>query len=186
MVDVLILREWQRVVCAVHARARSVDKVRDTGVTAAFEHGAERVDVVAQIRGGIDQRIAHARLCGEVRDMREASVAQQRRARCRVREIERFAGHTRSGELLGPGAFEGDVVVGVEVVGTDDAHAVALQAQGEMHADKPGSSGNKDLHRARSACSSARSFAYLQKLANAPIAMWTRPALPSRNPARNT
>ena len=51
MVDALVLGERQRVIRAVHRRARRIDEMRDPRVPAAFEHVAERVDVVAQVRG---------------------------------------------------------------------------------------------------------------------------------------
>ncbi len=46
MVDALVLGERQRVVGAVDARARRVDEMRDARVAAAFEHVAERDEVV--------------------------------------------------------------------------------------------------------------------------------------------
>ena len=88
MVDRLVLGERQRVVGAVHRRARRVDQVRDARVAAAFEHVAEGVDVGAQVRGGIDERVAHARLRGKVDDAVEAPVAEQPRGRVALGEVE--------------------------------------------------------------------------------------------------
>ena len=146
MIDILILRERQRVVRAVDARARRVDQMCNTGVTTTFEHGAEHVDVVAQIGPGVDERIAHPRLRGEMRDVRERAVAQQRRARHGVGEIERIALHAGSLELPDTGSLEPDVVIRVEVVDAGDLRTVALQAQREVHADKTGGAGNQNLH----------------------------------------
>ena len=53
MIDVLILGEWKEVIGAVDARARCVHEVRDIVVTATLENGAEGIDVVPQISGGV-------------------------------------------------------------------------------------------------------------------------------------
>src|SRR5438132_7717051 len=135
------------------------------------------MDVVAQVRAGVDERIAHAGLRREVRNMREASVAQQRKRRDGVGEIERIAMHARGREPIDAGALERDVVIRIEAVDSGDIGAVTLEAQCQMHADEPGRTRNEHTrarrHRARSACSSARSLAYLQKLEKLPMAMCT-------------
>jgi len=116
------------VIGAVDARARCIDQVRDLGVTTSFEHGAERIDVVAQIRAGIDEGVAHAGLRREMRDVREAPVAQQCQGRGAFGEIERIAVHARGGELPGASALERDVVIRIEAVDAGNVGAITLEA----------------------------------------------------------
>ena len=71
-------------------------------------------------------------------------------------------------------------LAGGQVIDASDFVATLQQSMHEGRSDEPCSAGDQDLHRARAACSSARSFAYLQKLLKHPIVMCARPAMPSR------
>src|SRR5438105_385846 len=106
-----------------------------------------------------------------------------------IGDIQRVAMHARGREPIGAGALERDVVIRIEAVDSGDVGAVTLEAQCQVHADEPGRTRDEHTHarhhRARSACSSARSLAYLQKLEKLPMAMCTSPAVPSRKPARS-
>ena len=142
-------------------------------VTTALEHGAEGIDVVAQVRRGVDQRIAHARLRGHVRDVGDLCAAKQSSGRGRVGKIERLAVNA---DLLQPGrprALERDIVIRVEAVDGDHLGAVFPQPVRKVHADEAGRTGHEDLHdpRPRSVSSSARNFAYFEKLLKQPIEM---------------
>ena len=138
---------------------------------------------------GLIKGKANSRLRGEMHDAREAPIAEQPRGRVRIGQVELLerepvpAGKLREARLL-----EGDVVVGVEVVDADHRVAAREQRRGRVHPDETGRAG--DQHPAHGVPSaralSARSFAYLRKLANAPIAIWAKPAAPSRNPSLTT
>ena len=80
------------------------------------------------------------------------------------------------GQRREPGFLQRDVVVGIEVVDTHDRRAAREQRLRRGHADESRHAGHEHrVHRARPPSCSARSFAYLRKLANAPIAMWAKP-----------
>ena len=91
----------------------------DAAVTTPLEHGAECIDVVAQVRRGVDQRIAHARLRGHVCDVGGARAAKKNSGRRCVGKIERLAANA---DLLQPGrarALERDVIIRIEAVDGD-------------------------------------------------------------------
>ena len=93
----------------------------------------------------IKERVAHAGLSGEVHDMSETVRREQVRDRGAIGEIalhELEAGV--DGKLGEPRLFQRRVVVGVEIVDSDDGAAVGEQALGNMIADEPGDSGDED------------------------------------------
>ena len=121
VVDVLILGERQDVICAIDARARRVDEVRDLRVAAALEDVAERRQVVGDVGLGIDERIAHAGLRGEMDDAREAAVREQLRRRARVGQVEAFEPESRQPfEARDARLLQRDVVIGIEIVDARD------------------------------------------------------------------
>jgi hypothetical protein len=168
----------------------------DARVPAALQHVTERHQVVAHVRVRVDERVAHARLCGQMHDAVEA-VRKERVARGPVSEIdalEREAGASR--ERLDARLLERDVVVRVEAVDPRHVGAGVEQCARDVHADEAGCTGHEHAapgarrrgrgHDPGPSRSSARNFACLRKLANAPIAMCAKPAVPSRKPSRST
>ena len=139
--------------------------------------------------------------------MCETRAIAEGRGRCRFREVEPLeskpAGERRDRRLL-----ERDVVVRIEVVDARDAGARATsKARAVCMPDEARRAGHEDVHdqaftvdaegrsiqsRAGGAGPSpsdvfnARSFAYLRKLANAPMAMCAKPAALSRKPSFTT
>ena len=87
MVDVLLFRERQLVIGAVHARARRIDEVRDLRVAAAFDDVAERRQVVGEIRAGIDERMADAGLRRQMDHLPEPAVREKVGRRFRIGEV---------------------------------------------------------------------------------------------------
>ena len=122
---------------------------------------------------------------GQMRNARIASVAKQRLRRRVIGQVELDTPHAGARQLISPRPLQRDVVIRIEVVDADDVGAVARQPQREMHADKSGRASHQRRHRRSAGRSSPRSLAYLQKLVKQPIAIWTRPAEPSRKPARS-
>ena len=155
MVDALVLGERQRVVRAVHRRARRVDEMRDARVAAALEHVAERVDVVAHV--GVRDAISEWRTPGcaaRCTHVREAAVAKQARGRVARRRGRRA--RTRSPARLRASAsarlLQRDVVVRIEVVDARHARAARRAARcARVHADEAGGAGDEDVCIARGA-----------------------------------
>ena len=110
-----------------------------SGVPAALQHVQEPrnigIDVV--VRGG--QRVAHARLGGEMHHIGEAVLLEQRRHPAAVVEIE-FLEPERSvaGQLGDACLLEAGVVIGVEVVDPDHRTARRQQMPRDMEPDEPG------------------------------------------------
>ncbi len=90
-----------------------------------------------------------------------------------VGQIERFASYADS---LQPGRarpLERDIVVRIEAVDGDHVGSVESESMGNVHADKAGCARHEHPHDRRpfADCSSARSFAYFEKLLKQPIAV---------------
>ena len=138
--------------------------------------------------------MAHARLRREMDDLGESAVAEERRRSGSVGQVDAREAELRMRrEPREPRLLQRDVVVRVEIV---DARHRARRRRAARAATcmpmKPAApvtstrrDGRGSAHRRGSAVS-ARSFAYLRKLANAPIAMCTKPATPSRKPSLST
>ena len=169
--------------------------MRDPGVTTTLEYVPERVEVVAHVGRRIDERIPHPGLRCEMHDAREGAVREKLRRLGGIGEIETLEGKLRSApQLADSRLLERHVVVRLEVVDThDDRTRIEERARG-MHADEARRARDEDAlavkhgatHRPRVSASSAFSFAYLRKLANAPMAMCANPAAPSRKPSLKT
>ena len=86
-------------------------------MAAAFEHIDETFEVRLHIGLRIGERIAHARLRGQMEHQREAVLIEQRVHARRVGEIEFGEGKTRPlGKLLQPRLLQFDAVIVGEVV----------------------------------------------------------------------
>ena len=144
MVDGLILGERQRVARPVHAGRGRVHEVRDARVAAAFDHVTERRQVVPEIRLRIDERVAHARLRGEMNDVRERVVAEEPVRRLGIGEVDALEpeawalGQPREARFL-----QRDVVVRIEIVDTQHGHPGVEELCRRVHADETGAAGDE-------------------------------------------
>ena len=89
-----------------------------------FEHVGESEDVRVHVGQGVFQRVAHARLGGEMNDpigLLEHECCVEGLGVRNVNLVERKS--VASSETGEAGSFQGDVVIVVEVVDTDDAIA---------------------------------------------------------------
>ena len=146
MVDALVLGKRQGVIRTVHRRTRRIYEMGYARMTAAFEHMTEGVDVVAQVGGRVRQRMANARLRGEMDDMRECAVAKQPGRGFRLGEVharQREAGQVR--KRGHPRFLQCHVVIGIEVVDAGDARALGERRARGVHADKAGRAGHEDV-----------------------------------------
>jgi len=112
----------------------------------SLEHMTEGVDVVAQVGGRVDQRIADARLRGQMDNVGERAVAKESRRRFRLGEIharKRKAGQARKRRQAR--LLQRNVVVGIEVVDAGDARALRKQRARRVHADEAGGAGYQDV-----------------------------------------
>src|SRR5512135_798309 len=139
--------------------------------------------------------MAHTRLCGEMYDRSETAAGEQCRAGVLVGEVDVLECEARpTGQLRDARLLEVDVVVRLVVVDADDRSTRIEQRARRVHADEARHPGHQHApavefdrgHGRRSVWSRARSLACLRKLANAPIAMWAKPAAPSRKPSLKT
>lgn len=119
-------------------------------MAAAFEHMAERVDVVAQVGGRVRERMAHARLGRQMHDVGEAALAEQAGGGVRIGQVHPLEREVRGALQRGEARLlERDVVVRVEVVHARDARAAREQRPRGMHADEACGAGYEDVHDAR-------------------------------------
>src|SRR5689334_558981 len=168
--------------------------MRNARVPATLEHMSERDEVVADIRIGIDERIADTRLCSEVDDVREHVLRKQPLARRGLGEIHGRECELRSRrEFSEPRLLQLHIVVRIKVIDTSYTNPRIAQSARDVHADETCRTGDENMlaqfylhHGCRAVRSSARSFACFRKLANAPIAMCAKPGAPSRKPSFST
>ena len=115
-------------------------------VPAAFEHVEEAGEVGVRIGMRIDQRMAHARLRGEMHDVGKAVRREQIRHRLAVGEVDLL-------ELGKPGTrrarasracLQCRIVVVIEVVEADHLVPVREQPLRHVHADEAGRTGDEN------------------------------------------
>src|SRR5262249_5322144 len=93
----------------------------------------------------VDQRMTHARLRGEMHDMREALLLEQRRHAGAVSEVELGETERRMpGQFVEPRPPECRIVIGVEIVEADNGAGVGQQTTRDMEADEAGGAGDED------------------------------------------
>ena len=96
---------------------------------------------------GIDQRIAHAGLGGEIDHPLRLFALEKLGNPSAIGNIEPRQRETRVGRQTRESCLlEGDVVVVVEIVYPDDFVAAREQALADMHADKTRGAGEQDFH----------------------------------------
>ena len=119
----------------------------DAGVAAILEHVEESDDVGVDVGARVLERVAHARLGGEVDDalgrvLGEAPVHQRA-----VLEVAAHLGEALVRlDALEPRELQRGVVVVVDVVDADDLVAAFEQPDRERRADEPGRAGDENLH----------------------------------------
>src|SRR6185437_3566451 len=117
-------------------------------VAAAFENIGEADEIGVHIRMRIDQRIAHARLRGEMHDMRKPVLGEQRGNAVAVGQVELDEAEAgMPGKLRETGVLQLRIVISIEIVETDNGAAAFQKSLGDVEADKPGGAGNKDRTR---------------------------------------
>jgi len=120
--------------------------VFDLVLPAAFEdvQGADNVTFDVGVR--VFQRVTHARLGAEVRDLVEGVLGEQGFHRRAVGKVD--ASHFEAGVIVedrGAGLFQRHVVVVVEVVEADDGVTAFEQRFGGEEADEAGGAGDEDF-----------------------------------------
>src|SRR5689334_5720182 len=92
----------------------------------------------------IDQRVAHARLGGQMYDASDRVLEKQLFHPLTVGQIElhelKPVQRTQQGQAR---LFEPDVVVVVQIIETDDLVSTVDQTPGNVEADEPGSTGHE-------------------------------------------
>src|SRR6185437_16223498 len=122
-----------------------IKQMAATVVAAALEDIGEANEIGVHIRMRIDQRIAHARLRGEMHDMRKPVLGEQRGNAVAVGKVELDEAEAgMSGKLRETGILQLRIVIGVEVVEADNGAAAFQKSLGDVEADKTGGAGNED------------------------------------------
>ena len=145
MVDVLVHREGHGGVGAVDAAAARVREVLHALVAAGLEHVGEADEVALDVGVRVGERVADARLGGQVDDALGAGGGRVDGGR--VGEV--FADVAVAGvpgEPLEARLLEADVVVVVDDVEADDLVAAGEEALGDVVADEAGGAGDEDAH----------------------------------------
>ncbi len=144
MVDVVVDRKRHLRVAAVDGTRRRVDEMLDLGMPAAFEDVQEAFDVAVRIGVGIDERIPHAGLRGEMHDTADRIFREQLFDPLAVRQIqldELIAVQRR--EPSQASLLETYVVVIVDAVETDDPVSAREQPSGHVETDESGHPGDQ-------------------------------------------
>ena len=110
---------------------------------AAFQQVGEAHQVGLDVRRGVFERIAHARLRGEVQHGLRFYPFKNGGERRRVGNVDLAE---IDPELLQPVALELHRVVRREIVDADDLVAARRQALGAVHADEAGDPCDQHLH----------------------------------------
>ena len=106
-------------------------------MAATLDDVAERRQVVGEIRGGIDERVAHAGLRSEMDHLPERAVRKKTRGRVGIGQVHANEPEGRmAGELREPRFLQADVVIGIEVVDAGDAPSPREQRERRMHPDE--------------------------------------------------
>jgi len=116
-------------------------------VAAAFQNVAEAHQVGLDVRTRILERVAHARLCGQIDHVREALLLEQRVHGRVIGHVHVREGETGVGfKFLQAVLLELHIVVVVQAVQADDGVPGFQKAPGKMKADEPGRAGDENMH----------------------------------------
>src|SRR6266508_2797686 len=137
-------------VSAVDGARGRVDEVPDRMMPAAFEDAEERGDVRVDVRVRVLERVADARLRGEVDDGVGAGGREQPLCSGAVGEIDLLEREAALRlEQREPAALQGDVVIGGEGVHPDDLVAAVEQPLRDVEAHEPCCPGDDDPRHGR-------------------------------------
>src|ERR1700731_4821269 len=115
------------------------------GVPTAFQDIEEAGEVCVRVGVRIDQRVAHARLGGEMDHVLEAVLREQLRHPGAVGEVELDEMEGRIfAKLVEPRLLERRVIIGVEVVEAYDRAAGSQQPARHVEADETGGAGDEN------------------------------------------
>ena len=121
MIDVVALGEGHARVAAVNARTRGVDQMLNRVLAAAFEDVHEADQIAVDVGVGVQQRVAHTGVGGQVDHPLETFAGKQRSHRRPVGDVPldeaEIALPCEAGQA---GALEANVVLIVKVVDADD------------------------------------------------------------------
>ena len=151
--------------------------MRRVRMPARFEHVQERDQIGLRVGVRMGDRVAHARLRGEMNDAIESRVPEHGTERGRIGEIEFERGEPgMPPQAFEPGALEADIVVGVKIVDTGDVMPGGQQTFGGVHADEAGGAGDQHLHAPGALCAGSRrcsssSLAFFMKVFQQPMRM---------------
>ena len=119
----------------------------DAVVAAALEHVGGADHVALDVGERVLDRVAHARLRGEVDHALELLAGEQLGHARAVREVELDEAEPRQLlQQLEPRELEAHVVVVVEVVEPDDLVAALEELAGRVVADEAGGAGDEEFH----------------------------------------
>ena len=145
MIDVVRRSERNAGIGAVDRRRRRIEQMLAAGMAAAFEHIEEAHEVAVGVGMGIDQRMPHTGLGGEMHDPWKTMGRKQLLHRLAVGEFDLLETEIgMAGQLAKPRLLQTRIVVSVEIVGSDNGRAVGEQALRHMHSDKSRSARNQD------------------------------------------
>src|SRR6185437_10747552 len=117
-------------------------------VTAAFENIGEADKIGIHVGIRVDQRIAHARLRGEMHDMRKPVLGKQCGHAVAVGEVELDETEARMpGKLREAGILQLRIVISVQVIKADNGTTAFQEPLSHVETDEPGSAGNEDRTR---------------------------------------
>jgi hypothetical protein len=147
VVHAVVLGERHLGVAAVHAGAARIHQVLDLAVATAFQDVHEADQVALHIGLGIDQRVAHAGLGGQVDDLVELLFGKELLHAFVVRHVHFHETEVLVGRQAGQAVvLELDFVIVIEVVETNHLIASCQQELAGVHADKTGCAGNENFH----------------------------------------
>mmetsp|Transcript_30500 Transcript_30500/g.72422 ORF Transcript_30500/g.72422 Transcript_30500/m.72422 type:complete len:200 (+) Transcript_30500:475-1074(+) len=135
-VDAVGLAEGRLRVGTVHGGGGGVDELHLREAAVRLEQRDETLEVIAHVRLRVGERVAHARLRREVRDVREPVLHEEAAEQLGVADVALQHLHTPLSQVRRARSLEGGGVVRVEVVDRDDPHAVALQPRRQVEADE--------------------------------------------------
>lgn len=148
---IVVFGEGGRGAGAVNAAGGGEDGMFGRVGAGGFEEVKEADEVALHVGAGVIDAVAHVGLGAEVDDVVGLKVGPEAEEFSGVGKVEldeaEAVGVGGGGEVGEAVAFEGNGVVGVEVV---DAEHVAVpsgeEAAGDMVTDEPGGAGDEDLH----------------------------------------
>ena len=125
-------------IAAIDAGAAGIDQMLDLVLAAALQDVSKPQQIGVRVIVGLVDGIAHTCLGRQMQHFAWNCFGKQLGHALAVSHIQFHKAEVgMRTQLLQTGVFECHIVVAVEVVDTDDGHALLQQTLGAMHADKP-------------------------------------------------